>query len=70
MPFTTTPGRCFLMVRLEGVGHYDHCREPVAYRGRFCAPNATYRVEACEEHAHELGGAVVDLRLHRARKDF
>jgi hypothetical protein len=62
MPFTLTPGRCFLMVRLDCVGHYDHCREPVAYRGRFQAPNATYRVESREGHAHKLSGAVVDLR--------
>jgi len=65
--FTITPSRCFRTVQLEGVGHPDHCREPVAYRGRFHTENGTFRVEACEGHAHELTGAVVDLRACKRR---
>jgi hypothetical protein len=47
--FTLTPGRCFRMVQLEGVGHPDHCREPVACHGRWRAGDKRlYRVAACE----------------------
>jgi hypothetical protein len=49
-------GRCFRMGQLEGVGQPDHCREPVAFRGRFRGGAQTYGVDACDGHAHELDG--------------
>jgi hypothetical protein len=49
--FTLTPGRCFRLVTLPGVGHPDDCREPVEWRGRWrAASGKLYRVEACAGH--------------------
>jgi hypothetical protein len=54
--FTLTPGRCFRMVTLPGVGHPSHCEEPVAWHGRWrAADKRLYRVDACEGHAEDLG---------------
>ena len=53
--FTVTYGRCFRMVQVEGVGHPEHCAEPVVWRGRFRTPGESiYRVDACEGHGAEL----------------
>jgi len=39
------------MVQEEGVGHPEHCTEPVVWWGRFRTPGESiYRVDACEGH--------------------
>jgi hypothetical protein len=59
--FTLTPGRCFRMVALPGVGHPSHCSEPVAWHGRWrAADDRLYRMDACEGQAERL---VAPLRL-------
>jgi hypothetical protein len=61
--FTLSPGRCFRMVQLPGVGHPAHCSQPIAWHGRFrAADKRLYRVDACEDHADELGAPLTDLR--------
>jgi hypothetical protein len=54
--FSLTPGRCFRMATLPGVGHPSHCSEPVAWHGRWrAADNRLYRVDACEATPMGLG---------------
>jgi hypothetical protein len=67
-PWTTTqrrfvePGTCFRF-RHNGVGHAAHCREPIVARGLFIdGAGKLWRMDACAEHAEELGGAVMRVR--------
>ena len=54
--FYVEPGTCFRF-RHNGVGHAAHCREPIVARGQFIdGAGKRWRVDACEEHAEELGG--------------
>jgi hypothetical protein len=58
--FTLTPGRCFRMITLPGVGHPSHCQEPVAWHGRWRAGDGRlFRVDACVGHAEGLGAPLV-----------
>jgi hypothetical protein len=52
------PGQCFRFVH-NGVGHANHCPEPVVARGQFIdGAGKRWRVDACSSHARELSGAV------------
>ncbi len=67
--FSLTPGRCFRMVALPGVGHPNHCPEPVAWYGRWrAADNRLYRVDACESHAEGLGAPLVPKGARKSQQ--
>jgi hypothetical protein len=55
LSFAVIPGRCFRMIQPDGGTHPDHCREPVAARGKFKdGSGKVWTVDACESHAREL----------------
>jgi hypothetical protein len=52
--FYVGEGRCWRMVH-SGVGHAAHCREAVAWTGRYVNPKGKrYQVWACDQHVEEL----------------
>jgi hypothetical protein len=59
--FYPHPGQCFRFTH-NGVGHAQHCPEPIIARGRFIdGKGRAWRVDACREHAEELVGGVLPL---------
>jgi hypothetical protein len=52
--YSSEPGQCFRFVH-NGVGHAQHCREPVVTRGQFKDNKGKrWKVDACVEHAEDL----------------
>ena len=55
--FFVAPGQCFRFVH-NGVGHAQHCPEPLVSRGTFTdRMGKRWQVEACREHAEEPNDA-------------
>jgi hypothetical protein len=62
--FYAQPGQCFRFVH-SGVGHAQHCPEPVTHHGVFVdAKGKRWRVEACATHSRSWR----PLRSARARR--
>jgi hypothetical protein len=55
--FTTFPGKCFRYVD-AGNGRARHCRKKAVLTGHFTDSSGnTWTVDACAEHAEELGSS-------------